>query len=69
MKEPVFDTHTVLGVAGGAMCSILGNVQVQEVTHTSILAVIGTVISVGVSLLMKFFKKKIKGSGDDISVE
>ena len=45
-------------VMGGALFSIIGNIGPDDLLRTAILAAVGTIVSYGVTLLMKKLEKK-----------
>lgn len=61
------DFGTKLGTAGGALTTLLFNIQSTDVLKTFILATVGATVSFFVSLFLKWFinylKKKFPRSG------
>ena len=45
-------------ILGGALFSIIGNIGADDLLRTAILAAVGTLVSYGVTLLMKKLEKK-----------
>ena len=59
MKQ-VFDSTTMKGTASGTLLTILGNIKSEDLIKTAILAAIGAVVSFSVTLLLKFFLRRLK---------
>jgi hypothetical protein len=57
--EPNHDGQVYAGTCGGMFISIFSNMFVEDLVRTVILAVVGAVVSFGVSLVLK---KLIKNS-------
>jgi hypothetical protein len=57
--EPNHDGQVYAGTCGGMFLSIFSNMFVEDLVRTVILAVVGAVVSFGVSLVLK---KLIKNS-------
>ena len=63
--ETSSDSQVFAGTCGGMMFSVFSNVFVEDLVRTVILAVVGAVVSFGVSLVLKKLIKNprpIKGS-------
>lgn len=60
MKSPEtnHDGQVFAGTCGGMFLSVFSNVFVEDMLRTVILAVVGTVVSFGISLLLKKFVKR-----------
>jgi len=56
----MFDNTTKRGTAGGTLLTILGNITSEDIIKTAILAAVGALVSFGVTLLCKFFIKRMK---------
>jgi mannitol-specific phosphotransferase system IIBC component len=59
MKE-LFDNTTKAGTASGTLLTIFANIRSDDIFKTSVLAVIGAVVSFSVTHLLKFFIKRIR---------
>ena len=51
---------TVAGTAGGTLLTIFANIHSEDVVKTTMLAVIGAVVSFTISLLLKWISKKMR---------
>ena len=63
--ETNHDGQVYAGTCGGMFVSIFSNVFVEDLVRTMILAVVGTVVSFGISLVLKKLVKNprpLKGS-------
>jgi len=58
MTDPAYITSTRIGIAGGILTIIIANINSGEVFKTVVLALIGAVVSYGVTALLKFLLKK-----------
>ena len=51
---------TLMGTAGGTFLSVVPNLHSEDVLKTVLLAVIGAIVSFGISMILKFVIKKYK---------
>jgi len=58
MSDQSLSTNTRIGFAGGIICCILSGVNFADIVKTIILAIVGTIVSVTVSLLFNHILKK-----------
>jgi hypothetical protein len=49
-----------IGTASGTLLSVVPNILSEDIVKTIILAVVGAIVSFGVSLLLKWFTKSKK---------
>ena len=55
---------TVAGTAGGTLLTIFANIHSEDVVKTTMLAVIGAVVSFTISLALKWISRKMKRSSN-----
>ncbi|MBS1682204.1 MAG: hypothetical protein JST48_10875 [Bacteroidetes bacterium] len=51
---------TVAGTAGGTLLTIFANIHSEDIIKTTLLAVIGAVVSFTISLSLKWISKKLR---------
>ncbi len=54
------DHNTKAGFFGGIFCSSVVNIGVEDIITTSILAIVGAIVSFFVSLFLRWLVKRIK---------
>ena len=54
------ESGTILGTVSGTVLTVLVNIGSSDVVKTVVLAALGAVVSFSVSLLLKWFIKKLK---------
>lgn len=65
LPEPNHDGQVYAGTCGGMFLSVFSNLFIEDLVRTVILAVVGAVVSFGVSLVLKRiikYPRPLKGS-------
>jgi hypothetical protein len=60
MSANSIHTGTILGTVSGTVLTVAVNIGSSDVIKTVVLAALGAVVSFGVSLLLKWFVKRLK---------
>jgi hypothetical protein len=60
MKQSFFDTETKTGIASGTLLSIFMTIHMADVLETAVLAAVGAVSSLAVTMAVKYLLKKLK---------
>ncbi len=67
LPEPNHDGQVYAGTCGGMFLSVLSNMFIEDLVRTVILAVVGAVVSFGVSLVLKRLIKRKKRPPTSVS--
>jgi hypothetical protein len=59
MKQ-LFDNTTKAGTASGTLLTIVGTISSQDILKTVVLAAIGSVVSFGITILLKSIIQRFK---------
>jgi hypothetical protein len=67
LPEPNHDGQVYAGTCGGMFLSVFSNMFIEDLVRTVILAVVGAVVSFGVSLVLKSLIKRKKRPPTSVS--